>query len=234
MSVTITGRILNSQVDKRASLGNDQIIRFPEPLGTWTKIRLGIRLSLNTTADVTGTPRLYFGMCNGVEEHVSGAGSMTTRNFLGVVTTDATWTYGLTPVEGYPYVTIDSVAAVHRVTTTNTLSAGTALATLAAYPQLYRNCFYVTIDKTTPAATTVEFISPNNAGNSVEDVALADFFTQLKSETTVILPNYLRTVYATTFNINEATNGTLNAVNLSWNKFSNRIEVSDFAYHVFV
>lgn len=235
MSVLITGRILNSQVDKRASLGNDQIIRFIEPLGNWNKIRVGIRLSVNALADVTGTPRLYLGMCNGVESHASGAGSMTTRNFVGTVTSAATWSYGsgVDPNAGIPYLQIGETRGVVRVGTTNTTISSATVSTLTATPQLRRTALYATIDKTTPSATTVEMLTSNNIGVGLDDISLSRFIEQLESETTVILDGYQRTVISGSLSVDEATNGVLNAVNVSWSKTPNRIEISDISYHVF-
>lgn len=236
MSVAITGRILNSQVDQRASLGNDQILRFIEPLGTWNKIRIGMRFTTNASANITGTPRLYVGMCNGVESHVSGAGSETTRNFVGVVTNDATWTYGTGTGagDGINYVQPDELRGVSRVGTTNTLtSASSGGCIFSASPQVARCCFFVTIDKTTPAATSVEMLYADTVSSGLLDIALTDFFTQLESETVVTLNDYERQVFGSTLSIDEGTNGALNAVNVSWSKFPNRIEISDISYHVF-
>jgi hypothetical protein len=226
MSVLITSRIINNVIDQRASLGNDQVLRLIDVGNTWNKIRLALRLSINTTATISGTPRFYFGMCDGTDSELSGAGSMTTAEFVGIFSTSATWNYSSLAT---PSVVTGTVQACRRVATTNTLSGSENL-TLTTDPANYRCFLAVTIDRTTPAASTVEIITIFNSVSGVYDVSLTAFFEQLKSENVMTLTDYAQDVFAGTFNL---TGSNLDSVNVSYTKTPNRIEICDFAYHVF-
>jgi hypothetical protein len=226
MSVLITSRRINNVVDQRASLGNDQVLRLIDAGNTWNKIRLAVRIAINTTATISGTPRFYFGVCDGIDSEQSGAGSMTTAEFVGITSTSASWNYSSLAT---PSVVTGAVEACRRVVNTNTLSGSENL-TLTTDPANYRCFLAVTIDRTTPAAATVEMIGINNSVSGVFDVSLTAFFEQLKSESVVTLASYSQELFAGTFDLSASN---LDAVNISYTKTPNRIEICDFAYHVF-
>jgi hypothetical protein len=223
MSVLITSRRINNVVDQRASLGNDQVIRLTDVGDSWTKIRLAVRITINASTSITGTPMFYFGMCDGAD----GAGSQVTINFVGLVSIDAVWNYSSL---GVPSVVQSQSQACKRSFGVNTLVGASTNLTITTDPVNYRSFLAVTIDRTDPANTTVEMIAPFNVLSGVYDVSLAAFFEQLKSETVVTLTDYGRTVFTGTLDMTAAN---LDSVNLSFNKTPNRIEICDFAYHVF-
>ena len=226
MSAIINSRRINNVVDQRASLGNDQVLRLI-PVGVWNKIRVAVRLTINASASIGGTPRFYFGMCEATTALNGGAGSQITLNFVGILSTDTTWNYSTL---GTPANVSTDVQGCHRSFGVNTLSTSSANMVITADPTGYRCFLAVTIDKTVPSASTVEVISISNTVSGVYDVSLPAFFEQLKSETVVTLTDYDRTVFTGTFDLSFAN---LDAVNLSYNKTPNRIEVCDISYHVF-
>ena len=226
MSVIINSRRINNVVDQRASLGNDQILRLV-PVGFWNKIRVAVRLTLNDSVSIGGTPSFYLGMCEATTALNGGAGSQITLNFVGILSTGTTWDYSTL---GSPPSVNATVQACHRSFGVNTLSPSSTGMTLTTDPAGYRCFLAVTIDKTVTSASTVEIISINNSVSGVYDVSLDAFLEQLKSETVVTLTDYTRSVFTGTFDLSLAN---LDAVNLSYNKTPNRIEVCDISYHVF-
>jgi hypothetical protein len=227
MSVFITGRQIDGIADKRASLGNDQIVRQIETT-SWNKIRVAVRMCVTVQSAITGTPRLYIGMCNNSNAAGNnGAGSRVTNHFIGAVSTSATWSFSA----GSPGSYTADFTAVKRIGVTNTTS-GTGSSLLTADPPSFRCFFAVDIDKTNPSAVAVDIITSNNAATGVFDVSLSSFFSQLESDP-VVLTSYIKRSLTTSLTVDEGANGILNSVNISWVKTLNRLEFSDVSYHIF-
>lgn len=227
MSVIITGRRISGIADQRASLGNDQIIRQLVTT-SWNKIRIAARVCATTQSAITSTPRLYIGVCNNSNAAGNnGAGSRVTNHFVGAVSNAATWNFSAGSPGSYSL----TFASVKRIGTTNT-TAGSSNGLITADPTAFRCFIAVDIDKTNSSAVSVDLITSNNGATGVYDVSLADFITQLKSDT-VILTSYVKSSLTTTMTVNEGANGTLNSLNISWMKTLERLEFSDVSYHIF-
>jgi hypothetical protein len=227
MSVIITGRRISGIADQRASLGNDQIIRQIQT-SSWNKIRVGMRMCVTVQSAITGTPKLYIGVCNNSNAAGNnGAGSRIVNHFVGALSTTASWSFSA----GSPGFYTVSFTSVRRITATDTTS-GSGSILMTADPTTARCFVAVDIDKTNPAAVKIDMVGPTNSVTGTPDISLATFITQLKSDA-VILDGYIKNSLTTTLTINEGTNGVLNSVNISWMKTLERLEFSDVSYHIF-
>ena len=205
---------------------NGQLYRRLEAVRatSWSKIRIGIRFSISPTynaADIVGTPRLYLGVCNFDK---GGPATMSqVSHFIGVrnIGTDPTlagggtcYSFGMAGCMRLNSVYTDtgSLGGTFR------LSNGTILCMMS-----------VDIDKTTPGATVISYFRPSNSITGVFNVTQDSFFEQMEN-TTPSLTSYTYAAVGTTFNVDEAANGFLDSVCLSWDRSSIPLWISDIAW----
>lgn len=86
MSATIYTN--SSTASKRIQLSNGQMARRMIYLNNWTTIRIGLRLTVPSAANIVGTPRLWVGVGSGT---AAAVGDAITTNFIGLYTSGATW-----------------------------------------------------------------------------------------------------------------------------------------------
>lgn len=220
----------------RSGIGTDNLILGgPDivetiPLGTWNKVRVGMRLTMQAEASVPQSPfpRLALGLCSGT---TNPFGSANTTHFVGGVSNHILWNLKNTPRrlfcgEGY----------------TNTFKACKKIgATITGEPTPVTGPLVMEEDEPPRTLIAVD-ITRMVGGFNVDlflctlanppmpfvDVTEFDFNAVMQS-TTPALANHTR---FSTFNVytDEAVSGVLNAVNFSWNHgVINSIEVYDAA-----
>lgn len=216
---SILSRTISSVVDKRIVLSNSQFARLL-PISTWSKLRIGVRWHMRNNGANLGTgPRLAVGLCRNTTNLF---GDSTTDHFVGWVT-DGSWAFFTPPNQ---YTTLGGKPAT-RIGSTLTLgtvfAAGNNIPADAAGSSNDRKIFFVDITKGSPNFTIALFAWSSGA----IDVTNNQFLIQMEAATPS-LTNHAA-VASQTIAVNEGTNGTLNAVNLSWSQSTPEVEICDLA-----
>jgi hypothetical protein len=204
---------------------NGQIYRKLEAdiATSWTKIRVGIRFSISNTYNVThlqGLPRLYLGMCNFDK---GGPATMSqVAHFLGIRNNIAQCTNS----GSTSYST--GMTATMRVNSTFTTSTNFG-GSLRISDGAILCMMAVEIDKTTPGATVVSCFRATNAISGIFNVTQDSFLEQMENSTPS-LSGYTYSAAAGTFAVDEATNGFLDALCLSWDRSSVPMWISDICW----
>lgn len=204
--------------------GSSQILRRLDQ-DAWTKIRIGIRVSLGhySAASISGTPRLYLGMCN---YNKGGVGSQNSNvHFVGSGQVSTSATYNAGP----PATFVLGMATSTRIF--NTFSNGTVNSSVVPlYTTTARAMFSVDIDKTLPASTFIRIFRATNSLTANFTVTQAEFFEQMEAPTPA-LSNYTYTTYGPVA-VDEATNGPLDAINLYWDRSQIPLYVYDICWSI--
>lgn len=220
----ILSRIVSSVTDKRVVLSNSQFARAL-PFGTtWQSIRIGMRLDMRDTgADLSSTPRFWFGVCSGSTNLVSDA---TTTNFCGCATNVATWGRSATR---YNKLTSGIVCAT-RVGSTNVFSSGgnvlsgsSIIQNQAASAAADRGLWFIQITKGSPNYTYRCFYSQTDGA---ADRSHTEFLEQMEQVTPSLTGHAWSN--AVVLATSEAA-GAFDHIMISWERTYPEIEISDIA-----
>jgi hypothetical protein len=230
MSTTLQNRTVNSEVDQRIVLSNSEATRLPLIGSDWTKVRLGVRLSVGASANITGNPRIAIGLCTGVAD---GFGRTATTHFAGVRMSGASFNYTAGPPA---YLTASAAGAMvccKRIsgTTTNGSAVSSAATMLSSSVSSRRSCLFVEITRGSPNFT-FQLGAPTTAAAVQTDITLAKFRDQMSwpAWSVVGLSTWLsgyNTGSAITLAVDEATYGSLIVPNVYWDQTGAPLEVSD-------
>ena len=230
MSNTIKSRTFSLVEDKRARLSNSNFARvWSSDLGTsWTTIRVGCRISMeNTSANLTSTPRFAFGICSGTSNIYMDT---TTTHWCGILTNAATWvTATNNGVLVYSVENGSGPNVAKRIGSTLTVGSAFGVANMIwDCTVASRSAFFLDITKGSPNFSFKIFsYTTQNSFVSGPDVSVDTLLTQLPLSSPTISNH--GSSGAVTQAIDEATNGYFNAVNISWDRTSPAIEISDLA-----
>lgn len=222
LALTPTG---DSVEDKRILLANSNFGRqWASTLGTnWTKVRLAIRFIMtNTAANITGTPSFAVGFCKGTNNLFLDS---TTSNFVGAVSTSATWTYAAGPP--IRYGTMNMVATVKvGANTTNGLSLDGNLVVMADSSTTNRSVMFVDITKPAGASTnfTLQLFYRNST--TARDATKDEFLTQAEIASPTLSGHVSGTARGIPVDEN---NGYLDTVCIGWNRTTPTIHICDVA-----
>lgn len=226
--------------DKRLILSNGQAARAPVYGSSWTKIRIGLRLSFPAVATLAGTPTLVVGMCNGPAGPTDLAfGNTTTTNFVGVRTNAASWTFGGSAgTTGYFGSPISFECCKKLVSTItgqgSTLGGGGAGLYLSA-TDIVRSVYLVQIEKGSPNYT-FRIVGPNTLGAAQTDVTDAQFKSFMELDAALTSPNLIVANYVTLQSNNtlaaSEVAGVLDHLNIYWDKTSVALNISDVAHRL--
>jgi hypothetical protein len=214
MAKTITGRILGGVNTPLLAISNDQVGRTIQIGNNWQRIAIGIRFGLvgSTTLLNCG---FALGMCNGTTNMFKSA---TTNNFFGIISSgvgSGTATFGSNTFT-LPF------SVCRRVTTTNTVTAVSSL--------LVGNLdfagggdgrLHTLVVQLTRNGSTIDFttVYANNTLSGIGLQSRNDWINTMEGDPLVVPanPGYGRT-NTTGFAVDEATNGPLDTVNISWSQ----------------
>lgn len=213
--------------DVRAELNSNTLCRsFPASLVStgWTKIRIGVRLSFQDGASITSTPRFAFGVCSGTTNPYDNGGG-TTTNFIGVISDVATWNktsnlYQLASAS-------TDLRACTRVGTSLTLGTGLKGATQGQFTVLNatkRQLYFLDVEKGSPNYA-LQLFYPSSESTCV-DQSRVNFQSQMVLPTPVVTGHTFGS--STPIAANESA-GVFNAINISWDRSSPLVYISDFA-----
>lgn len=208
MSKIVTGRILNGIQTPLISISNDQIGRTFQIGSNWTRLAVGVRIGIDANVTLTNTG-FAFGMCSGTTNMFKSA---TTNNFFGITSTGpATFSANTFSL---PFFAARRVGVTETNTSVSSLLLGNM--TLAGGSDGRLHTLIVQLTKTNTGTIDFSTIYSNNTVSGVVLQSRSDWINSMESEP-LVAPNagYTRTD-TTGFSIDEATNGVLNTVNVSW------------------
>lgn len=213
--------------DVRAYLAGNTLRRTLSIGTDWTRLRLGIRFSYEDSgANITGTPRFVMGLCSGTLNPWNN-GSATTLNFIGVQQNNATVTRSVVGDSNHYAGGLQPFKRLGTTTTTGTAFTNAWVG--SAQPATRRNVLFLDIWKGSPNYTLQAFYRDSTLGS---DVTRAKFIEQIETLSAVIT-NHSWTDggpsgAGKTLAFDEVA-GSLNTVNLAWDRSSPKIYISDLA-----
>lgn len=140
MTIKVSQETVNGITNNRFVLSANGIMRQMGIGSNWTKLRIAMALNTTGSTAITGTPRLYFGICQGTS---NGVLSSNTDAFIGVRTNDSE--FGTGPLHDCrSWNAITKQGASTSVYATSSL--GVELASLDA-PEDYTNALILDFNK---------------------------------------------------------------------------------------
>lgn len=186
---------------------------------SWSKIRLGLLHHMpNASAgtNITGTPGLYLGFCHLINPNQGNLiGDATTDHFVGVFTNSATWTYNAgasCPANNALFFNIVMTPVVN-VAGTPTTGSNIATDWITSACDGLRTLTFLDVTKGSPNYTLNLY---GNTSGSAADVTIGSFLTNVALSSPGLSGYGFQT--SQTIAVNEGSNGTLNAVNVYWNR----------------
>jgi hypothetical protein len=242
MASTIITRTINSATQNAITMSNSTWARTVALPPSWNKLRLGMRLHFNPSASdltMTGGSLLAFGLSSGTADQY---GDASTTYFVGMCIGDAstTWTCSTGYTSQGEYDGAPMYGLV-RQGTTNTLSSAltpgntlTAGAYVNSFDQLM---YFLDITKGSP---NYSFYMPlycyqpitNPSGNGYTSATFLNNIIIGSPNPGGPMKQNTASVYTMQMAVSEATYGTLNAMNISWNRTDVLPEICDIAIAV--
>ena len=189
----------------------------------------------DTTGDIPGTPRLSIGVMSSPTSNLSnGPLGGAVSNFFGVITNSGTWTR-----ETNNYHLSQTIPAATRLVNTTTILSpvSSSIIRISQLPSTKRNAFFLFIDKGTDGVGDWKIASVHKTSVDSTDVTYAQLVTAMEVTPTEpvlttritavrdtlnsligVPSNYASSNLSATANVNEATNGPLNAIVIAWDK----------------
>jgi hypothetical protein len=205
--------------DRRIRLYNEDFVR-KLGIGTgWTKIRIGLRMTVQATSSALASC-FTFGVCQG-DSATSVFKSGSTVDFIGgMLGNAASNTYAYTA--GPPnYISSGAMGAINRRAGVNTISSpGSATAVISANPAV-RSLFFVDIEKNFTGNKILTY-GTNPVGLANGDASIGQLMTYLEGD---VLNTFVQTFILTT--IPYSGPGLWDSINISWNNAIQPVEISD-------
>lgn len=232
----IINRTIAAASQNAVSMANSTWARPVTMPAAWNHIRVGMRMHMtNTGITLVSNPIFAMGFCSGTTNQY---GTPTTTHFIGAAFDRATYGWQTPAIS---YATPTGVAR-KRVGTTNTDSAGSLTSAAngvfmagAATNTADRGIYFIDVLKGSPNYTFhYPFHTDNSSTNTCGDVSSINFLTYMGYLNPVPTePGYFTGgTTDQTVAVNEGVDGTLNAVNLYWNRADATCEVCDIAVAV--
>lgn len=204
--------------DRRLRLYNEDFARKLGIGTAWTKLRIGIRLSVQATSAANAS-RLAFGVCQGDTLTFK---NVATTDFIGGLfggTVSNTYAFNAGPPT---YISTGAMGAINRIGNTNTIvSPGSATAVITATPSV-RSLLFVEIEKNFTNNKVLCY--GTNPTGAATDATLAQLMTYMEAD--VPSNNAIIQVFILS-NIPYSGAGLWDTLNISWNNAIQPIEISD-------
>ena len=220
----IVNRVISTVSDNRLSLLGESWARTMSGGNDFTKLIIGMRLSLNDYTERTNMARWYFGLTSGTS---APPGSATPNHFVGVTTqANPGWHVGSADCVEIGYTakntTSKIIAGTETITSTNAAPAQfivgrASTKTVGMFFQFEKSTNWTLNCYCTPVTDNCD---------------LATFLTYM-NVSTIVGAGTLVSVLATaakTISVDEATNGNLDTICISWPSEVAALEISDVAW----
>lgn len=250
MSATINTRTLGAVVDQRMVHAEQSIARLIAYGSDWSRLRVGFRLAINGTANISGAPNLALGLCSGVTKFTGDPCLISIPHFLGLYPwldldqnpaiapflTDIVFNYACPPCR----YNIELWRPIKLVGSTKTQGAplGGSDNEVSADPTAWASAVLLEYEKGTPNWTFRSCVPANSGGSSRYHVTLAnlrqavediDPFSDLPS---VSLPFYR--AESQSIAVDEDSDGALNAITAWWDRTDTPLELSGIVFKKWV
>lgn len=218
MAAIIKVRTISAATETAIQLPNGTFAR-PINIGTgWNTIRVGIRVHMDNTGAALGSGNFFIGLCSG---NTNQFGDATTTHAVGCLTTSS-FQFQTTFYNATGFAPAKRVGST--LTTGTVLAANAAIPCKAASNTADRAMISIDIIKGSPNYS-FQLFAPNNTVPA--DMSAASFLTLMEA-TTPASTSYVFSS-AQTLAVNQATDGTLDNINISWDHSSPWIEICDIA-----
>lgn len=234
MSTTIEHVTINGSNDGRLILANSQIARL---LATqeFVRIRIGFRIAFDDTgANLTGTPRFWFGLLASPQADsngnlINGPANLATSHFVGAISNSSSWSRS---VNGYGWGQVSPhFSAVKKVGADITFggSVNPYQPFASNAPNSKRTVVLLDIKRGSPLFTIAAGF-PNNSDFSYslleQAMSVPDFYSanQLFSSPAI---------GSGTIAVDESVDGILNAVCLHWDRQTPVAHLSEVLFSFF-
>lgn len=233
MSTNIIERTIGGTPDKRLSLGNSRGARTMAILGSWTQLRIGIRVGVTSpsTANITGTPRLVMGVLFNTDNQYGNSA----QHFLGIKTMRAIWTYRAGPPAHFFDGAGDSVriAKVESGSETD----GNVMTSVWGMPIVTEDIrFGIFLDIKKDTTWQMKMTWPSSGSGVQSDWSETDLLNAMAlgdlADIATVKSDNSATAWINAPAIDEGTFGTLNSLQLSWDRSVQEMEFSDLRYRV--
>jgi len=217
---SIISRTINGEVDQRLSINGEEIGRTISIGSDWTKLRIGMRITmLGSTAIGTSMP-LAIGLSSGTAKMYADP---STTHFVGFRTGATAWTISGShhiPGNWEKLVKVGGIVSSSAITWTNT--------PVIPRPETKRGQFFLDITKGSGATPTSWILNIDSyAANNSSDVNLPGFIASMQTLNDV---NATAFTGDTSITVDEEANGTLDTINIAWLGTAGNIELSDIGY----
>jgi hypothetical protein len=228
MATKTLHRIINGENDVAAVLSNSSLCRLMSIGSNWQRIRVALRLRVTDSgANVQASPVFVVGVCAGTS-HPFNNGAASTQHFFGCYENGTTWTRTAESggVPAHYATTTNGGVSIRRIGTT-TGWAGGPLHYTQRFTTQTRCLYFVDILK---AAGNWSMLQ-HGKGHPVDayDCTYEDFIDKAVLDTFSFQGHSQYGWRSANFSPNEADNGYFDAVNVSWDRSSPKIEISDLA-----
>lgn len=182
---------------------------------TWTKVRVGLLISCHSTQSgvLVSNPSFAVGLCSGTSNMI---GDLTPKHFVGTFTNQGTPTYWTGQPKGWSNILVYPIVNVNGSQTQGTQISNAWSLGYSDQTGPYRTLYYLDITKGSPNYTLSPY-SLYNTTTAYTDSSVAIFLTNLPIASPGIGGSYTAPT-GQTVPVNEATNGTLDTVNVWWNR----------------
>lgn len=221
MASVIIARTISAATEQAIAMENSAFARTLSIGTSWTKLRIGIRFHFRDLGVApSGTPRFAMGFCSGTT-NIMGDASVT--HWVGLITDTATWGYA--PGSHYGSITLSPAKKVG-----STLTVGSSLTTTMGIPGRAadnvpdRMMLFADIEKGSP---NFAFSSFWPGPTSAVDASRANFLSRMEESTPSAFSTHTFTTGGS-LAVSEA-DGTLNAINIAWDRASFAAEICDIA-----
>jgi hypothetical protein len=206
--------IIDSSGDKRIELTNGSFAR-EIAVGSWTTLRLCMRCNFIASATIPNSPLLYAGFCSGSANQILDA---TTTNFVGS-------RLGGGSVD-FAFVN-DTVDYIHTSSQSNSVKRiGSTITTGGGHGSLAYSCEAGTSNLlfVQLAANTVQLLAGTTVSHVQSNRSRSDFLAQAILAT----PNMGTWGSAQALTYDQSA-GTLDHINIGWNRFEATFQITDLA-----
>lgn len=239
MGCAIESVVIGGVSEKRCVIDQTDFARLIGIGNAWSKVRLVARIALSDSGDdLVADQKFWFGVMHDPSDEMdNGPWSDWTSHFVGMRSGELTWSRLTSPTRYY--VAPDSaMLAVKRVLDTNVESNMSPSQHLGIYfsadPAAMRWPVFVEIVKGTPNFT-VQGVWPAENSALTFDLTSAQMFSALQLSTMLDVATELTNLSGMTYlcssaielAVDEATDGALNAVCISWQTGENSMHISD-------
>lgn len=224
---TILKRTYSSVDDQRIVLSNSHFARL-HGVSSWSKLRVALRISMTDSGgNLASTPEFFVGLCSGTTNIYKDS---TTDHCVGVQTFSSGWTRNTSSFTAWYTSGGSAIRPIKKVgsTVTNGSAIGADGLNLPADVTSgtpHRAVYFVDISTGSPNYTVQTYYW--TTGSNFTDWSASDFLTNAELDSPSV--SQFGKSATQTIAVNEGTDGTLNAVNVYWDRTTPQIEISDLA-----